>query len=80
MPPVPFWITLPAPLMVLATVEVPDVLVNVRLDAASVSISVPPAAPKEPPVPIAKVLPALTIVAPAKALLFPVRVRMPAPA
>ena len=66
--------------MVLATVDVPDVLVNDKVEVASVSASVLPAAPKEPPVPTAKVLPALTVVAPANALLLPVNVTTPVPA
>lgn len=79
-PPVPFSVTFPRPLMVLATVDVPDVLVNDKVEVASVSASVLPAAPKEPPVPMAKVLPALTVVAPANALLLPVKVTTPVPA
>ena len=70
----------PVPLTVLPTMDVPEASVNNKLAALSAKAKVLPAAPKEPPVPMAKVLPALTVVAPANALLLPVRVRVPAPA
>jgi hypothetical protein len=66
--------------MVLPTVDVPEDSVNNKLAALSAKAKVLPAAPNEPPVPMAKVLPALTVVAPANALLLPVKVTTPAPA
>ena len=66
--------------MVLPTVETPDVFVNDRFDVLSVSVKVLPAAPNDPPVPMARFLAALTVVDPANALLSPVKVSVPAPA
>ncbi len=66
--------------MVLPTVEVPEAPVNCNWETLSTNVTVLPAAPKEPPVPNANVLPALTVVDPANELLFPVSVTTPAPA
>ena len=64
----------------LPTMDVPEASVNNKLDALSAKAKVLPAAPREPPVPMANVLPALTVVAPANALLLPVKVKVPVPA
>ena len=66
--------------MLLPTVDVPEVLVKDKFEALSVSVSVLPDAPNEPPVPMTKALPALTVVAPANAMLLPVNVKVPEPA
>ena len=78
--PAPVCETDPGPLMVLPTVDVPEASVNNKLAALSAKARVLPAAPREPPVPMANVLPALTVVLPAKALLLPVKVTTPVPA
>ena len=78
--PAPLLLSVPAPLMVLPMVDVPLALVKPTLAVALAKFRVLPAAPKEPPVPMANVLSALTVVAPAKALLLPVRVTTPVPA
>ena len=70
----------PAPLMALPTVEVlPAAPVNCKVDPVPKAI-VLPVAPNEPPVPMANVLLALTVVVPANALLLPVNVTTPVPA
>ena len=66
--------------MLLPTTDVPEMLVKDKLEALSESVSVLATAPKEPPVPMASVLPALTVVVPAKAVLLPVKVKTPVPA
>ena len=78
--PAPDCVTVPVPLMVLPTLDTPEIPVKCNWEALSSNDTVLPAAPKELPVPKANVLPALTVVEPAKELLLPVRVKVPAPA
>ena len=78
--PAPLLLRLPAPLMVLPMVLVPLVLVKATLALALDNTKELPAAPKEPPVPMARLRALCTVVVPANALLLPVRVSVPAPA
>ena len=66
--------------MLLPTTEVPEVSVKFNDAVLLARLSVLPAAPSEPPVPILSVPPAFTVVAPAKAVLAPVKVNAPTPA
>ena len=61
-------------------VDVPAVLVKPTLDVELAKFKVLPAAPRLPLVPMTKERPALTVVPPAKPLLLPVSVKVPAPA